>query len=150
VINPLPAASNVTGGGSYCSGTTGVPVGVDASYVGISYQLYIGATPTGAAVAGTGSPFSFGLVTTAGTYTVVATNTITGCTNTMTGAATVSVNPLPVVYTVSGGGTYCTGGSGLHILLSGSDLGINYQLNLTGSAIGSPVAGTGYLYRNSY
>jgi uncharacterized protein YjdB len=143
VINPLPAASNVTGGGSYCSGTTGVPVGVDASYVGISYQLYIGATPTGAAVAGTGSPFSFGLVTTAGTYTVVATNTITGCTNTMTGAATVSVNPLPVVYTVSGGGTYCTGGSGLHILLSGSDLGINYQLNLTGSAIGSPVAGTG-------
>ena len=143
VINPLPTASNVTGGGSYCSGTTGVPVGVDASYVGISYQLYIGATPTGAAVAGTGSAFSFGLVTTPGTYTVVATNTITGCTNTMTGAAIVSVNPLPTLYTISGGGTYCTGGSGLHVLLSGSDLGISYQLNLTGSAIGLPVAGTG-------
>ena len=143
VINPLPTANNVTGGGSYCSGGTGRPVGLDGSVSGYSYQLYNGGIAAGTAVAGTGSAFGFGLFTTPGTYTVVATNTLTGCTNTMTGTAVISVNALPAAYTVTGGGSYCTGGSGLHVLLSSSDAGISYQLNIGASPIGLAIAGTG-------
>lgn len=94
-VNPLPIAFNVTGGGSYCAGGAGVVVGLSGSSVGVTYQLYLGLTPVGAPVAGTGAPISFGLQTAAGTYTVVATITLTGCTATMSGSVNVVVNPLP-------------------------------------------------------
>ena len=142
-ILPLPAVFNVTGTGSYCSGGTGVHVGLDGSVTGFNYQLYRGAVLVGGAMAGTGSAIDFGLQTTAGTYTVLATNAISGCTKVMNGSATVTILPLPTVYTVAGGGTLCAGSAGFHVGLSNSDLGINYQLYNGSSTVGAPVAGTG-------
>ncbi|HNW98585.1 MAG TPA: choice-of-anchor L domain-containing protein, partial [Bacteroidales bacterium] len=95
-INPLPTLYSVTGGGQYCSGSSGVPVGLDGSQVGISYQLYLNGSPVGLPVAGTGAAISFGNQTAAGTYTVIATNTTTNCDVNVTGSATVVINPLPV------------------------------------------------------
>ena len=94
-VNPLPALFNVTGGGSYCAGGTGVAFGLDGSESGVNYQLQLGGSNTGGSVAGTGAALSFGLLTTAGTYTVIATNPITGCTLPMTGSQTITINPLP-------------------------------------------------------
>ncbi len=142
-INPLPTAFSVTGGGGYCAGGSGVVVGLGNSTVGVNYQLFVGASAVGGPVAGTGSALNFGLQTTAGTYTVVATNTTTGCVNTMTGSATVTINPLPGVFTVTGGGSYCSGGTGVSVGLSGSASGINYQLMLGASPVGAAMAGTG-------
>ncbi len=140
--NPLPLVFSVTGGGGYCAGGTGVHVGVSASEVGISYQLFIGATLVDAAT-GSGGPIDFGLETTPGVYTVVAVNTVTGCTSTMTGSATVTINALPTIYNVTGGGTYCSGGTGVHIGLNGTNTGINYQLYNGFTTSGSAIAGTG-------
>ena len=140
---PLPTVHSVTGGGSYCIGGAGVHIGMDGTDAGINYQLYNGVTMVGTAMAGTGGAIDFGLETTAGTYTVVATDASTLCTNNMGGSATVVINPLPLFYTVGGGGLYCAGGTGVDVNLSGSDLTINYQALLDGSVIGSPVAGTG-------
>jgi hypothetical protein len=95
--NPLPTAFSVTGGGSYCAGGTGVPVGLSGSQTGVNYQLKVNSGNTGVPVAGTGSAISFGNQTIAGTYTVVATSTSTGCTGAMNGSATVTINPLPSV-----------------------------------------------------
>ncbi len=142
-INPFPAAYTVTGGGSYCAAGVGVPVGLSNSVSGISYQLYIGITPVGAAVAGNGSPISFGNQLLAGTYTVVATNTTTGCVNNMSGSAVVNIIALPSLYTVMGGGAFCTGGTGVHITLSGSGVGVNYQLYKGVATVGTALAGTG-------
>ncbi|MES2702488.1 MAG: Ig-like domain-containing protein [Bacteroidota bacterium] len=142
-IDPLPTAYTVTGGGTYCSGGSGYNVGLSSSVVGTNYQLYNGAATVGTPVAGTGSAISFGVQNTAGTYSVLATNLSTSCTNAMTGSATIVVNPLPTVFTVTGGGNYCAGGTGLTIGLSGSGAGINYQLYRGSTAVGSPVAGTG-------
>ncbi len=61
----------------------------------------------------------------------------------MSGSAAIAVYPLPTVYTVTGGGSYCAGGSGVHINLSGSDAGVNYQLYNSTTPVGTPVAGTG-------
>ncbi|MCW3120658.1 MAG: C-terminal target protein, partial [Flavipsychrobacter sp.] len=142
-VNPLPTQYAVTGGGQYCAGGAGVAVGLFNSQTGFSYELYIGGVPTGTVVIGTGSGITFGLQTTAGNYTVVATNTLTSCTNIMTGSVNVVVNPLPIAETVSGGGNYCAGGAGLHIFLTPSQVGVNYQLFNGASAVGGLVAGTG-------
>jgi hypothetical protein len=142
-ISPLPPAFTVTGGGSYCLGGDGAHVGLSSSNSGVSYQLYRGGIISGTAVNGTGGPLDLGLRTVAGTYTVVGINTVTGCTNNMIGSATVGVNSLPVVYTVTGGGSYCAGGTGLTLNLSGSVTGINYRLYASGAPVGGYVPGTG-------
>jgi len=144
-VNPLPTIYAVTGGGGYCSGGTGVNVGLAASNTGINYQLYNGASTFGGPVTGTGSALGFGLITTAGTYTVSATNPSTGCTTGMSGSATITINPLPTVFSVGGGGSYCAGGTGVNVTLSNSTSGVNYQLMNAGSPMGGPVAGTGSL-----
>ncbi len=126
-VNPLPTTFNVTGGGSFCSGGNGVSIGLSGSQTGISYQLKNGSTNVGSPVSGNGSNISFGLVSNAATYTVVATNVSTGCSSNMAGNATVAVNQLPnAIISASGATTFCDGGS----------------VNLTASA------GTSYLWSN--
>jgi Secretion system C-terminal sorting domain len=144
VVNPLPTTYALTGGGGYCAGGTGVLVGLEASNVGINYQLLVNSVPTGPLVPGTGFALSFGLQTTAGTYTVVATNPSTGCSNGMSGTAIVVINSLPTNFTVSGSGNYCLGGTGVAVLLGGSTVGVNYQLYNGLTMVGSPIAGTGF------
>ena len=142
-VNPLPASYTVTGGGSYCAGGTGFHVGLGGSASGISYQLYNGVTPDGSPLTGTGVALDFGLKTAAGVYTVVATNTTTSCSRTMTGSATIVLNPLPNIYAMTGGGAYCSGGSGIVLGLAGSDAGVNYQLFRGTTYVGGTVSGTG-------
>ena len=90
-----PAAYNVTGGGSYCEGGSGMEVGLSSSQSGVNYQLKIDEVNTGSPVAGTGSAISFGNQVTAGTYTVHACDETTFCGSTMAGSVTVTVNTLP-------------------------------------------------------
>ena len=142
-VNPLPLHHTVTGGGSYCAGGTGAYIGLDGSHSGINYQLYNGTTAVGSPVPGTGLLLNFGLQTATGTYTVVAISSGTACTANMTGSATVSINSLPVVYSMTGGGNYCSGGAGVDVGLAGSDMGVNYQLYQGIVPLGGPVAGTG-------
>lgn len=100
IVDPLPLAYNVTGGGGYCIGGTGVAVGLSNSEIGVNYQLQRDGADVGALVPGTGNSISFGLQTIAGNYTVVASS-VNGCTSPMTGSASVTIYPLPVP-TVSG------------------------------------------------
>lgn len=142
-IDPLPVSYNVTGGGNYCSGGTGMPVGLLSSETGISYQLYYGAATSGTVMTGTGMALSFGNKTGAGGYTVTALNTTTGCQNTMTGSATIGIHGLPTIYSVTGGGNICAGATGVNIGLGGSTAGINYRLYQASTPVGSVVAGNG-------
>ena len=136
-----PTAYSVTGGGSLCTGGTGVAVGLANSQSGVNYQLQLGGSNTGSAVAGTSAAIPFGNKTAAGTYSVVATNA-DGCTANMTGSASVTVNASPTAYAVTGGGSLCTGGTGAAVGLDNSETGVNYQLQLGGSNTGSPMAGS--------
>ncbi|MBW4362659.1 hypothetical protein, partial [Flavobacterium taihuense] len=49
----------------------------------------------------------------------------------------------PTAYTVTGGGAYCSGGTGSAVGLSNSDTGVTYQLKNGATDVGSPVSGTG-------
>jgi hypothetical protein len=143
-INSLPVAQTVTSSGStYCAGTAGITIGLSNSATGVNYQLYNGVTPVGVPVPGTGSAISMGTQTAVGTYMVLGTDNTTGCSNSMTGTASVAVNAAPTAYNVTGGGAYCAGSTGVNIGLSGSNAGINYQLYNGSLAVGGPIAGTG-------
>ncbi|WP_345084416.1 hypothetical protein, partial [Nemorincola caseinilytica] len=143
VIDPLPQQYTVSGGGAYCAGGTGVTVSLSSSNSGVSYQLYNGPDPVGTALAGDGTPLTFEPQTDAGIYKIMATDNITSCGRYMSGSATVVVNALPLEYTVGGGGSYCSGGSGVDVTLQSSNIGISYQLYRGGVLMGAPVAGTG-------
>jgi hypothetical protein len=145
-VSPSPLPFNVTGGGSYCAGGTGIAVGLSGSQTDVNYQLYNGTSPVGAVVPGNGLALNFGLQTVAGTYSVVAaTNVVTSapCTLLMTGTVSVSISPVPTAFTVSGGGAYCSGGTGVAVNLSGSQASVTYTLLLNSTAQPNPVAGTG-------
>ncbi|MEQ1733564.1 MAG: T9SS type A sorting domain-containing protein [Bacteroidia bacterium] len=93
-ICTTPTVFTVTGGGAYCAGGAGVSIGLSNTQSGINYQVKDGGgNNVGASIPGSGTPAGFGNITTPGTYTVEATNTSGGgCTATMAGNATVTVN----------------------------------------------------------
>jgi VCBS repeat-containing protein len=87
---------SVTGGGAFCAGTGGLSLGLSGSQTGISYQVVrTGLGNINSPVAGTGSAISFGNFP-AGTYTVVATQSV-NCTMNMTGSAVITQTPIPSV-----------------------------------------------------
>ena len=92
-----PVAFAVSGGGSYCQGSGGLPVGLGNSEAGVQYTILKNGVPQVPTVAGTGSAISFGNQL-FGAYTVSGTNA--AGTTPMTGSA-VLAEAIPVVVEVS-------------------------------------------------
>ena len=140
---PPPNSYTVGGGGIGCNGGSGPIITLSNSDLGVNYQLQNGSLLVGSPIPGTGMPLSFPPVSgSSGNYVVTATNTTTSCTATMNGSAMVTIYSNPTLYTVSGS-NLCEGNLSNDIKLSGSQLGVNYQLLLNGVPIGNPVSGTG-------
>ncbi len=140
-IDPLPTAFNITGGGSYCQGGNGKAIGLSNSQLNVSYELFLDGNSTGNIKNGTGTSFSFGNFTAAGNYSVIATNTLTGCTVPMNNTINISINTLPALHTVTGGGDYCINGTGVDVGLDFSDINHLYQLKLNNVNTGSALPG---------
>jgi hypothetical protein len=79
-----PLQFTVTGGGEYCSGSEGLPVGLSGSQTGVVYTLYRDGEAQSPTVDGTGEALDFGLQT-SGVYTVTGFNN--GGTTSMAGQA---------------------------------------------------------------
>jgi hypothetical protein len=142
---PLPAVFTLTSSGEVCEDEDGLMIGLSGSELTFDYELYRDDVEI-AVLPGTGEALDFGLQTAVGVYTIEAVNHVTDCDSEMTGSATIYAEPLP--FDVTGGGEYCAGGEGLPVGLSNSEIGVNYQLFIGGTApegttVGSPVPGTG-------
>src|SRR5450759_2227353 len=96
VNGQIPALFNVTGSGSYCSGSSGLSISVSGSQVGVNYQLENNGIDEGALVPGTGSALIW-YNQIEGVYEVVATMVSSGLSEKMNGKAIIIENPLPVV-----------------------------------------------------
>ncbi|MFC0779593.1 T9SS sorting signal type C domain-containing protein [Flavobacterium sp. HJSW_4] len=120
-VKAAPTVYTVTGGGAYCSGTTtGVAIGLSNSTSGVSYQLKLDGNNSGNVVSGTGSAISFGSKTTAGTYTVVATNASpNSCSLNMNGSVVVTIDPISVGGSIAGSTAVCSGTNSTTLTLSG-------------------------------
>ncbi|MCX6271516.1 MAG: hypothetical protein NTU44_09905 [Bacteroidetes bacterium] len=138
----VPSIYALTGNGSYCQGSVGLTITLGSSQTGISYQLYKGGTPSGSPLTGNGISLTW-TGQSAGVYTAVASNPVTSCSSDMAGTVTITEIPLPTVFAVGGAGSYCHSANGRNITLSGSQIGVSYQLVKNGVNDGDPVAGTG-------
>ena len=92
----IPESFNITGGGFYCEGTSGVEIGIESSQLEITYELYLNDEATGIIAEGTGDAISFGEVTGTGVYTAVGYDNLLGCENFMEGSTDVIMLLLPV------------------------------------------------------
>ena len=127
-INPLPFP--ITGIANVCEGSTTALSDPTAGGAWSSSNTLL--APVGS-VSGIVTGLSAG--TSSVTYALS-----TGC----IAVKSVTVNPLPGVYSVTGGGYYCAGDTGVHIGLSGSATGIKYQLYIGSTTVGSAPGGTGF------
>jgi hypothetical protein len=125
-VHPLPSA--VIGAAEFCQGSAATLLDTT---IGGSWS----STYTNVAV-GSAS----GIVTGIAGGTAVVTYTLpTGC----TAKATVTIDALPTVYAVTGGGNYCAGATGVHVGMSGTDAGVSYQLYHGTTTAGSSVTSSG-------
>ncbi|MFN7325318.1 MAG: beta strand repeat-containing protein, partial [Chitinophagales bacterium] len=135
VVNALPTPSTTvaeTSGTSVNDGTicTGASVTITAAG-GTAYSWSTGATTAAITI----NPSATTI------YTVTVTNA-NGCSTTT--SRTITVNPLPTLFSLTGGGAVCaTDNAGVVVGLSGSQLGVNYQLQVNAANVGAPVSGTG-------
>ena len=143
-VDATPIAYSVTGGGEYCDGGQGVNVGLNQSEIGIKYNLLRNGVETGIVMQGTGQSLDFGVQQLSGIYTVVGYNLITSCSDEMNGNAIINVNPLPVVYTLEGGGEACYGEHSGDILLQNSEVNNTYSLFRNSAPTGINKVGTGF------
>lgn len=133
-VNQLPVSYLLTGGGTFCIGTSPSPIMLAGSATGFGYQLFNGVTPV-SSLSGTGAALHFGLHTLAGSYTVRATNLTTGCVRTMPGIAVVnpvSEGPATIAISAVPGDTLCAGSSVLYTTatyLAGSAPAYQWQVN---------------------
>lgn len=136
-VNPGPVAFSVTGGGTACQGTNGVPVGLDDSESGLSYSLYLNGVLTGSPVAGTGNAISFGNQTSGGTYTVKGSGS--GCETTMIGSANVVVKAVPAIPATPSGPTEIIASPGMQTPFTTSAVTYaeTYEWNIEPATAGS-------------
>ena len=144
--NAVPFPYSVSGGGGYCTGSlTGDTVKLLSTDPGIHYQLYNGSTAVGSIRTGAGSGLNFTSVFAPGVSTIIGSNSVTGCSSLMAGSVAVSVNSLPTVYAVGGGGGFCAGDGGADVYLLNSDAGIDYYLSVGTTLVGSTPGAPGLL-----
>ena len=86
---------NLTGGGSYCAGDSGLVITLSGSQLNVHYQLYINGNSSGNPVNGTGTAISFGYQTIAGTYSVKTVTSSTYCSTDMNNTVNISITTLP-------------------------------------------------------
>jgi len=142
VLNPAatpPVASAVTGGGLYCQGGTGLPVGVANSELGVTYTLFKNAAAQTPTVAGTGSAISFGNQL-SGTYTVSGTNS--GGTNLMSGSVIITENAAIATPTGIAVQSICSGTSSTVASLTATGTGTIqwYATSTGGTALSTSTA----------
>lgn len=140
-VNAGPTGGVVNSSASVCSGTNSGTLTLTGNTGTV--QKWQSSTNGGSNwndISNTSSSQNYSNLVSTTMYRAVVMNA--GCTSNST-PATITVNPLPTSYNVTGGGTYCVGASGKLVGLSNSQSGVNYQLKLTGVNVGTPVSGTG-------
>ncbi|MEI6851500.1 MAG: fibronectin type III domain-containing protein, partial [Bacteroidota bacterium] len=120
---PIPAPK-ITSLGSL-AGCVGTSLVINGTDLGGASLVTIGGTP---AVVTVNTTTSITVTVGTGTTGYVEVTTPGGMS---TSEETFTVNQIPTAYTMSGGGTYCAGGTGVSFGLNGSQTGVDYILSTT-------------------
>ncbi|MCA1747166.1 MAG: hypothetical protein LC655_05685, partial [Bacteroidales bacterium] len=137
-VSPKPTAAVIAGPADVCEGTENVPFEVPLT----TNSEYIWYVPSGAVItSGSEGPDNSIITVTfgasSGNIRVREVNEF-GCAG-PENQWMVTVNQLPEVYNVSGGGEYCEGAPGVLVGLDDSEAGVDYELYLNDAPFGTPV-----------
>ncbi len=146
-VQSLPTVYSVTGGGSLCAGSAGAHIFLSSSASGVRYYLYNGGTIADS-IDGTTAKLDYGAWTTAGSYTIIATDTTTECSNTMSGSPAIIVNPVLVpgaTIVATPGGTVCSG-TAVNFAATPVNGGTAPTYKWTVNGVVTGVTGTSYTY----
>ena len=140
VINLQPTAYALICPPPVCFGQSGT-ISLAGSELGVEYLLLRNAVfPVLPIQPGTGDTLHWSGIATPGFYSIRATNLSNGQSSMMAGICQFTINPLPLIYQLTAqGGETCIP---VTSLLSGSQLGVTYQLMYNGNAV-QTVNGTG-------
>ena len=137
-----PSIFDISDAGIYCQNGRAIQIALEDTEPGTSYQVKRNGTNYQTARVGNGGPIVLPAAFSEGNYTVQATNSV-GCNSEMNGSIEVLSTPAPTAFNVTGGGSFCIGSDGVNVGLSGSEVGVSYQLQRDGADIGSLIGGTG-------
>lgn len=138
-VLPTPVSA-VASSPTICSGLTATLT--NTATLGATDTVRWYSALTGGTALATGNTFTTPALTATTTY-YAETNNV-ACVNAGGRVAVpVNISAAPVAQTLTGGGGYCVGGSGVDVGVTTTETGVDYQLRLDGTATGSPVAGTG-------
>ncbi|MGE0090470.1 MAG: hypothetical protein AB7S50_13445 [Bacteroidales bacterium] len=140
-INPVKPVSFILSSANVCQGEQDVLYSVanDPSvtytweYSGSNASGYLGDTDNSVTI-------DFDITATPGIMSVYTTN---GCGNSAPLEQAVAVNSLPTLYAVTGGGSYCAGGTGVEVKVNASTSGVDYILYRDGVSTLDTVHGGG-------
>ncbi|MCK5136328.1 MAG: DUF2341 domain-containing protein [Bacteroidales bacterium] len=96
--DPCPASFNVTGGGSYCQGDSGVSITLSGSDPVIHYTLQLNDTILLDTIQGNGDPLTWSPVQQEGIYRIIAKDPGSGCIVLMNDSVEVEILPVPQLY----------------------------------------------------
>ena len=138
-VSPVAPGVPVIGTTSVCQGQAGVTYSVPFN-TGSTYSWSV---PPGAII--TSVPTLHEIVVTFSSFSgsVSVVETSGGVCNTIHTPLAVTVNPLPTIFNLTSPPAYCAGDPGVVITLSGSEVGVNYQLNNSVGIVGGAEPGTG-------
>jgi PKD repeat protein len=141
VINLQPTAYELICPAPVCFGQSAT-ISLAGSELGVEYLLLRNAVfPVLPIQPGTGDTLQWQGITTPGFYSIRATNLSNNQSSMMDGICQLTVNPLPLIYQLTAqGGETCIP---VIPLLSGSQLGVTYQLIYNGNSVVEVVNGTG-------
>src|SRR5207249_4800307 len=116
-VNQTPATPSPSNNGPICSGQT---LNLFANTTADSY-IWTGPNSFNSTLQNPSIPNA--TTNASGTYNLKIASSA-GCTSAVA-STSATVNPLPPIHAVTGGGAYCSGGGGVVVGLDGSDLSIN-------------------------
>ena len=88
-----PGIFELSEGGEFCDGESGIEITQDGSEVDVDYELFLEGITTDVVIAGTGNDISYGFFTNEGEYTATASGG--KCSEEMDGIATIYMNSPP-------------------------------------------------------
>ncbi len=108
LVNSIPQQYDISGGGAYCEGGSGVSVILENSETNTIYKLYKNSYYTNLFLTGIGDLISFDNISEEGVYTIIAEKNLTGCTNSMNNSVNVIIDELPEnAQSISGDSDIC-------------------------------------------
>lgn len=139
IVNTSPTAA-ISGGGTICADGSTTTISVALTGTGPWIIKYTDGTNITTVPVVNTSPYTF-TTSTAGTYTLTDVSDA-NCTGTVSGSATVIVNPIPTVNTVSDV-TYCNNETATAISFTGAVAGTTFNWVNDNTAIGIGASGAG-------